>query len=366
MDNKNYSRRDFLKKAGQISLVLGSGLSLETVFGGCTSIRLLTENQEEVDAMLESHPAIPTPPGQCYAGWHNDVPLFWAAFGQTSSEVEDTGFEDETKILEHYEKRFGQGPAVHSISDRNIGRHYFPAGVVRAAHSKGVIPMIRYYPVHNWQRISQGAIDDSLKEFCDSAVEENKPFIFTPFPEVGLTSGSHPWIKWDPKYFVPAWDRMYNIAEKTDVNKIMLWGLHLIGSFTKMRRPYKPFYVDPSQVNMVGVSLYDKPEVYGRRPFRTGLGSDYHDITAKYETKPFAIWELGTTVRDSSGKRNEVAMGKWILRTYETITKWPRIKLLVWYGINWRDHNTSFIIGEAQDYYRKAISNRHFIGSRKL
>ena len=357
MMRERISRRNFIK----LGFGATAGICLTSLLKGCAW--LPGETQEEADSMLESHPALPILNGQTYTGWHLDVSVTYRWLHPGVPEQAEEGFEEERRIIDNYEKLFGQKPAVHSISDRAVGSGYFPGPIVKGAHSKGVVPMIRYYPHRDWKSIAQGVIDDSFKAFVDSACKVNEPFVFTPFPEAGEGVGSHPWRNWNAKYFKPAWDRMYTIADKAKANDLMLWGLHLQGSYASKNKPRQYFYVDPAQVNMVGVSIYDNPK-YGRKSFMQLLGPDYHQLTGQYETKPFAIWELGTGIYDSAHRMNEKAMGKWILDTYDAISKLPRAKLVVWYAILWKDHNHSFIVGDATDYYRRAISNKHFIGAK--
>ena len=65
------------------------------------------------------------------------------------------------------------------------------------------------------------------------------PAFFIPFPGAGNYAKDHPWKDWDPEYFIPAWDRMFNIFERQGANTHLVWGLHLAGQsagFLKKRK----------------------------------------------------------------------------------------------------------------------------------
>jgi hypothetical protein len=63
------------------------------------------------------------------------------------------------------------------------------------------------------------------------------------------------------------------------------------------------------------------------------LGDDYAEFTARYDTKPFAIWELGDRHRGSDWFYR--LSSKWIESAYEAIETLPLCKLVVFYDKIW-------------------------------
>jgi len=287
MMESGINRRDFVK----LSLATLSGFGLSPLIKGCTQNRAIVGARKTGAKELESHPAIPTPAGQCYLGWHHDI-------GYRISRDSDYWLKEksapaEEQILSIYKNKIGALPAVHSIADDFLGSSYYPKSVLETAVKMGVYPMIRYVPRTDWKGISKGDYDHHLQRFSQEVKKAALPALFTPFPGAGHYAGNHPWKDWDPEYFIPAWDRMFNIFQQQGANTYFVWGLHLAGKSSGFRRKRKYFRVPPEQVNWVGISIWNQT---GNRsePFLTLLGDDYAEFTALYDTKPFAIWNWET------------------------------------------------------------------------
>ena len=63
------------------------------------------------------------------------------------------------------------------------------------------------------------------------------------------------------------------------------------------------------------------------------LGDDYAELTTLYDTKPFAIWELGDRHRGTDWFYRYSS--KWFERTYGAIETLPNCKLVVFYDQVW-------------------------------
>ena len=63
------------------------------------------------------------------------------------------------------------------------------------------------------------------------------------------------------------------------------------------------------------------------------LGDDYAELTTLYDTKPFAIWELGHRHRGTDWFYRYSS--KWFESAYETIETLPNCKLVVFYDQIW-------------------------------
>ncbi len=326
--NPRLNRRDFVK----LSLATLSGISLSPFTKGCTRKQGVAEPRKTRIKKLESHPAIPTPAGNCYLGWHHD--MGFRSSGTSDFWLKEKSAQVETQILSIYKNKIGALPAVHSIADDFLGGSYYPEGVLEAAVKMGVYPMMRYIPRTDWKAISQGDYDHHLQRFSQQVSRAALPAFFIPFPGAGHYDADHPWKDWDPEYFIAAWDRMFNIFEQQGANRYLVWGLHLSsrlsGSWKK--RPY--YRVPPEQVNWVGISIWN--QTFRRsEPFMDLLGDDYDELASFYTTKPFAIWELGDRHRGTDWFYRYSS--KWFARTYEAIETLPRCKLVVFYDYRWFD-----------------------------
>jgi hypothetical protein len=324
--NRHLNRRDFVK----LSLATFSGISLGPFIKGCIQNQSVIEVPKTATKELESHPAIPTPADQCYLGWHYDIG--YRISGNSKYWLEEKSAQAEGQMLSIYKNKIGALPAVHSIADDFLGGSYYPGGVLKAAVEMGVYPLIRYFPRADWKAISKGDYDHHLQRFSQQVGQAALPAFFIPFPGAGHYPRNHPWKDWDPEYFKPAWERMFKIFEQQGANRYLVWGLHLAGKssgFTKKREYYQ---VPAQQVNWVGISIWNQT-ISRSVPFLTLLGDDYAELTAKYNTKPFAIWELGDRHRGSDWFYRYSS--KWFERTYEAIETLPMCKLVVFYDYRW-------------------------------
>jgi hypothetical protein len=309
------NRRDFVK----LSLATFSGFSLSPIINGCTQNRAVPEVRKTRAKKLESHPAIHTPRDQCYLGWHHDIGYRFS--GNSEYWLKEKSAQTEDEILRSYKNKIGTLPAVHSIADDFLGGSYYPKTVLEAAYRMGVYPMIRYLPR-----------TDHLQRFSQEVSKAEIPAFFIPFPGAGHYEKNHPWKDWDPVYFVPAWDRMFNIFEQQGANRYLVWGLHFASKSMGFRKKREYYWVPPEQVNWVGISIWNQTHSRSE-PFKNLLEDDYTEFTTRYDTKPFAIWELGDRHRGTDWWYRRSS--KWFDSTYEAIETLSNCKLVVFYDKIW-------------------------------
>lgn len=368
-----HSRRTFLKVTAESATITLAGL----VYGfspkeadamGC-AYGLIETPEAVANIKWDANPAIPVPKNGCYAGWHKDLEsLGEGDFIQLFNTERVRLFEED--LIDYYIKDYGQGPAVHSFSDRNITGDFFPSKFCEGAYNKGVIPLIRYYFFPDFENVAKGKYDEMLKEFAQGAKEFGKPFFFVPYPEVNIDSRFkhvHPWAGSGGKGFKEAWARMHNIFEEIGANKYAVWGLHLIG--IDAGQSFSKFALDKNLFDWIGFTEYNLERQSGGldRSLREllGLQDDYWWAQTKYPEKPIAFWEFGTS--DTS------TQGRWIKDAYKTIKKLPRIKLVVYAeyptfgsGVVGGPSESTVLTDRAKPDYKKAISDPYFIGSKKL
>ena len=320
------TRRKFVK----LGLVTLSGFGLTPLIKGCAQKQVEPKPRKISTPNLESHSAIPTPQDQCYLGWHHDIG--YRVSGASDFWLQEKSAQVEKQILSSYRNKIGTLPAVHSIADDFLGSSYCPDGVLQTALDMGVYPMMRYLPLADWKAISNGNYDHHLQRFSQQVSQAAVPAFFTPFPGAGYYEGDHPWKDWDPKYFIPAWNRMYNIFEQEGANRYLVWGLHLASQRSGFRKNRPAYQVPSDQVDWVGVSIWNYSYKNGE-PFEDLLGNDYSQLTTLYRTKPFAIWELGDRHRGTDWFYRYSS--KWFERTYAAIENLPRCKLVVFYDYRW-------------------------------
>ncbi len=344
------TRRKFVK----LGLVTLSGFGLTPLMKGCAQKQVESKPRIITTPNLESHAAIPTPQDQCYLGWHHDIG--YRISGASDFWRQEKSAQVEKQILSSYQRKIGTLPAVHSIADDFLGDSYYPGSVLDAAIEMGVYPMMRYSPRADWMAISKGRYDHHLQRFSQQVSQTALPAFFTPFPGAGHYDKDHPWKDWDPQYFIPAWDRMFNIFEQEGANRYLVWGLHLTNRLSgswKMR-PY--YQVPPEQVDWVGVSIWNQSFKKSEH-FEDLLGDDYNELTTLYRTKPFAIWELGDRHRGTDWFYRYSS--KWFERTFAAIENLPSCKLVVFYDFRWLELGV-----ENQLFKKRNIEMIKNVGSR--
>lgn len=324
--NRFLNRREFVR----LSLATLSGFSLSPLLKGCTQNQTIIKAPQPGTKELGSHAAIPTPADRCYLGWHHDIGYRFS--GASDYWLKEKSAQTEAQILGIYKNKIGFLPAVHSIADDYLGGSYYPGGVLKAAIKMGVYPMMRYVPRTDWKGISKGDLDHHLQQFSEKVNRAQLPAFFIPFPGAGHYAGDHLWKDWNPRYFIPAWKRMYHIFEQQGANRYLVWGLHLASRSSGVIENRKYFQVPSDQVNWVGISIWNQTGDRSK-PFLTLLGDDYAELTTRYETKPFAIWELGDRHKGSDWFYRYSS--KWLANAYEAIETLPRCKLVVFYDYRW-------------------------------
>ena len=316
------SRREFVK----FSLTTLSGWSLSPLITGCNRNQAVAQPRRAQSIKLDSHPAIATPADGCYLGWHRDIG--YRISGENAYWLKEKSAQVETQILNIYKNKIGSLPAVHSIADDFLGSSYYPEGVLKTAVKMGVYPMMRYSPRADWKAISQGHYDDHLQRFSQQVSQAALPAFFIPFPGLGHYGKNHPWKDWDPAYFIPAWERMFNIFEQQEANRYLVWGLHLTRTLSGSRKERPSYFVPSEKVDWVGISVWNQT-INRSIPLMELLNEDYNELTTLYTTKPFAIWELGDRHRGTDWFYRYSS--KWFERTYEAIRTLSRCKLVVFY-----------------------------------
>jgi len=349
--NRHLNRRYFIK----LSLATLGGFSLGPFIKGCTQNQTIIEAHNTGTKKLESHPAIPTPSGQCYLGWHHDIG--YRISGASEYWLKEKSARAEEQILRIYKNKIGALPAVHGIADDFLGGSYYPRGVLEAAVKMDVYPMMRYLPRTDWKGISKGDYDHHLQRFSQEASKAAIPALFIPFSGAGHYGGDHPWKDWDPEYFKPAWDRMFNIFEQQGANRYLVWGLNLASKSSGFIEKREYFRVPPEQVNWVGISIWNQT-VSRSEPFMDLLGDDYAEFTTQYDTKPFAVWELGDRHRGSDWFYRYSS--KWFEHAYGAIETLPMCKLVVFYDYSWLNLGL-----ENQLFQKRNIEMIQKIGKKK-
>jgi flavodoxin len=350
-------RRNFVK----LSLATICGFSLSPLIKGCAQNRAVPEAPKTTAKKLESHPAIPTPKRGCYLGWHHDIGF--RVSGNSEFWLNEKSAKAEEQILNIYKNRIGTFPAVHSFADDFIGGSYFPKAVLESAVKMRVYPMIRYLPRSDWKGISKGDHDHHLQRFSSEVSKAELPAFFIPFPGVGRYEKNHPWKDWDPEYFVPAWNRMYNIFEKQGANRYLVWGLHFASKSSGFRKKRQHYWVPAEQVNWVGISIWN--QTYSRsEPFMDLLEDDYIEFTVRYNTKPFAIWELGDRHRGTDWFYRYSS--KWLESAYEAIETLNDCKLAVFHDRVWPDIGVENRLFHQRniDVLKKVVKKEYFITAR--
>jgi len=368
MTDNVLTRRDFLKKTGQAALAISGGLTLEALLDGCAGAPIFESPEDVANIKWDANPAIPVPKNGCYAGWHLDIigpvhgqarPKYWRKVASSSKKAEHD-------LEKYHGEPYGKLPAVYSFSDRLVGRDegFFPKGIFDGSFNKGVIPLVRYYFFEDFENVARGKYDKTLKNFAQGAKEFGKPFFLVPYPEVNISGAYknvHPWAGGNGKQFRKAWTHMHDVFEGEGANEYAVWGLHLLGSGDK--QPFSWFDLDDKYLDWVGFTIYNFGQTgWVSRSFDTRIQEGYWWVKQNHPTKPIALWEFAA--EQTSGK----GQSRWIKNAYNSIKKMPRIKLVVYaeYGGHGGAgaHNSLMLDEKSKPYYKEAISDPYFIGSK--
>jgi hypothetical protein len=344
-------RRDFLKLGVRVC----AGISLTPIISGCAGIPGLSEKDEDIQ--WDANPIIPVPDSGCYSGlkinspfnpWHREP-------DKNSTELFD---------LAWFESNAGKVPAIYSIDEKKKSREVFPTTVCNHLYNKGIIPVISYDSIPDWDGVVRGNYDEAIEKFASGAVQFGKPFFLTPWPECNReahANGMPPPGREISTDFIIAWIHMHDIFRRAGANKYAIWGFHLAAYADQI----KIFGWDLADefFDWVGFSIFNRVRSTGKNYSFKKLFDHSYEWAEKYHpTKPVALFGMGTSKISSQAN--------WIKNTYENIARrYEAVKLAVYSFEEWRkgdgsEIDSSDLNPEAKQAMQEVMSDPYFIGNK--
>jgi len=353
------SRRNFIK----LGLKATALVSIGSQIGGCGAV--IFENREEINAQLESHPAVPTPANGCYLGKFSPVvqhslgPYRERILGNLSKKTMESE-------IDSYEGRFGHRPALYCPIDTHVGyEDFFPLKFCEVMASKGIIPLLRYYITFGFRDTANGKHDDIIKKFGDNRCKFPYPIVLVPYPEISIKkkSSGHPWRGKSGEWFAEAYVHIREVLDAIGASQNTVYGFHVMGGVSAQN--LNQFALPPEAFDWFGYSIYNSTKcaggdisfwqlVEGQNPYIWGA--------RKYPTKPQALFEFGTS--SLSG-----VAGSWIRDAFATIKRYPRIKMAMYWETPLGNRECSedtylFLNPKAEQAYREATSDSYYLKAK--
>ena len=344
-------RRDFLK----LGVRVWAGISLAPIISGCAGIPGLSEKDEDIQ--WDANPIIPVPDSGCYSGLKINSP-----FNPWHREPERNN--TELFDLAWFESNAGKVPAIYSIDEKKTSREVFPTTECNLLYNRGIIPLISYDSIPDWDGVARGNYDEAIEEFASGAVQFGKPFFLTPWPECNReahANGMPPPGREKSTDFIIAWIHMHDIFRRAGANKYAIWGFHLAAYVDQI----KIFGWDLADdfFDWVGFSIFNRVRSTGKNYSFKKLFDHSYEWAAKYHpTKPVALFGMGTS--------KIASQANWIKNAYSSIVKrYPTVKLVVYSIDEWSQGDESEIDSsdlnpEAKRTMQKVMSDPYFIGHR--
>ena len=348
---KHLSRRDFIKLGGRVC----AGISLTPIISGCAGIPGFREKDEDIP--WDANQLIPIPESGCYSGLKIESPFIpWqGGAGENNKHGFDLGW---------FESNAGKVPAVYSLDGQGSSREDFPAALCNQLYKEGIIPVISYDSIPDWDGVVRGNYDEALEKFASEAVQFGKPFFITPWPECNReahANGMPPPGREKSTDFIIAWIHLHDIFRRAGANKYAIWGFHLAAHVDQI----KIFGWDLADdfFDWVGFSIFNRVRASGKNHSFKKLFDHSYEWAEKYHpTKPVALFAMGTS--------KIASQANWIKNAYNSIVKrYPRVKLVVYSIEEWRKGDESEIDSsdlnpEAKRAMQEVMADPYFIGHK--
>ena len=356
---KHLSRRDFIKLGGRVC----AGISLVPFISGCAGIPGLKKEVEDIP--LDTNPIIPVPESGCYSGLRIKSPL-----NLRPAETEKSNME--LFDLAWFESYAGKVPAIYSIDSNAVyskdgsgaSPDKFPATICDQLYKKGIIPVIRYDSIPDWDGVVRGNYDEAIEEFASQALQFGKPFFITPWPECNREAHANGKLvpgREKGTDFIIAWIHMHDIFRRAGANKFAIWGFHLAAYADQIK--FFGWDLADDFFDWIGFSIFNRVRDTGKNySFKKLFDHAYDWARNQHSTKPVALFGLGTSKISSQAK--------WIKQAYQALAKrYPAVKLAVYRIEEWRNGDESEIDSsdlnpEAKRAMQEVMSNPYFIGHK--
>lgn len=201
--------------------------------------------------------------------------------------------------------------------------------------------------------VYDGLMDDKIRQFARGAKKFGKPFLFRLNNEMNSD-----WVNYsgvaalsDPEIFRSNWIRIYDIFKQEGVNNaIWIFNPNNEDCPPCHWNSYLAYYPGDEYVDMIGMTGYNTGTYYYEvfnetwRTFDEINLLQYEKLMARFEDFPFIITEFASS---SVGGDKE----KWIEDMFESIKKYPNIKMALWWSSRDYDFRDETYTKVARPYF---------------
>ena len=350
-------RREFLQK----SLLLGGGLTLESMLLSCATIGIgHKEDSPVIYPRLRGHKIQP-PENGCLIG-------FFRHYRHTNPRFPSGVDTDSGRPIEYYGKEFGRNPAFLVLSHNISIFSRFPKEDAVNAASRGVTPFIfaETSPQSSTMKgrkledIANGVYDNGAREFAKGAKEFGEHYggyFLTTMWEMNIDYKSAPWVWCDqPKSFKKAWQHLWHIFEETGANQYTTWVIEYYVGFR-----LDSYYPGDKYVDWIGLSAYNRAIYYhssGYRYLKDLISTPLHYFQSKHSEKPVIISEFASTVGEDQPN--------WLRNAYHYIRSKPGIKAAAyWDSVNFELGDNHTLMDESIIALKEILKDSYFIMAKQ-
>ncbi|MFN8619343.1 MAG: glycosyl hydrolase [Chloroflexota bacterium] len=284
---------------------------------------------------------------------------------------------DDLSLLDSFTATTDRRPATWSVWSAwgSVTREY-PTGLVNALHARGVTPVIVWEPSvpdnqldnhYSYRRIARGDFDKYIRRWAAAAAAAGGPVVLRWAHEANGT-----WFPWSynrfdntPARFVQAWRHIWRIFQNAGARNVKF-----------MFSPNEPCGACASIASMYPGDAY--VDYIGISSFNWGAPKPWRGMTTLYQKSMTAINNITTrkpvivaeTASTPDGPTADAKAG-WVANGYPGIyAKWPRIKGVIYFNIDFTDHghpDWRLTVPDTGplDAYRTLLQDTRFQGSIK-
>lgn len=401
MDNcfNGSSRREFLKKAGQVAVAIG-GLEL---IASCATTETRKTPETDVSRQPETVSYLPLkghkvqPPQEgCYVGFRRVYVTGPSSqeqreesrrvrellsgprdIGELRDRMESLRSQAPEKVrgrihdyVDYYENAIGRTPYTLILHETPHICYEFPTPEAEILAKRGVKPFIAAAvgdqeprsPLLNLklQDIIAGKYDKYIDEFVEGARQFGEQyggfFIWTMQEMNGF------WMPWSssPDTFKKAWQHLWERFERKGANQYATWvwspdAPDISPPQGKTSDNPEWYYPGDEFVDWIGWSAYARASLpWQDRPFKALNEDIYKQMRTSHPQKPLMQTEFGKT-KGSDQPR-------WFKNAFETIKSWPGMKAaIVWDNVNVGLGDDHTLSNESLKTLKEIVKDPYFI-----
>ncbi len=222
---------------------------------------------------------------------------------------------------------------------RDLGRP-FPKFAIDAIGQEGATAIVSL-ELWSWhgQRsgaylpaINDGHYDEFFRQWAKDAKQDGRRVLL----RFGFEFNGN-WFSWsgDPKAFVKAWRRAYDIFKQVGASNVeWVWAPNILSCPDTPENNMHLYYPGEAFVDWVGVDGYNFGEHHDQwhhwQMFGDIFGDLLSDFRTRYAGKPLMITEFGCAPGESDQRE------KWIRDAYKFLQTQPQVKAVIWFNLDKR------------------------------